>query len=223
MEGLFIAKILEELVTKLPARNLGWVFPNETTASLLLEGKAGPKDIFNVVLSIRPPTPAMYVNTDRLSGSPINPFQRLLETRLKGNLIRAVQYKLDRVVMLEFASSEGFVSTSEARLVFELTGRNANLLLLAGSGTGLEDAALFEGRITAPAREVTAARNRFRTLRTGGTYTLPPPYEKLDPRAASDAELNAVLALPPSKWGALIDGLGPTLSAELEYRVTNLA
>ena len=220
MEGLFIAKILEELTTKLPARNLGWVFPNETTASLLLEGKAGPKDIFNVVLSIRPPTPAMYVNTDRLSGSPINPFQRLLETRLKGNLIRAVQYKLDRVVMLEFASSEGFVSTAEARLVFELTGRNANLLLLAGGGAGLEDSALFEGRITAPAREVTAARNRFRTLRTGGTYTLPPPYQKLDPRAASDAELSAVLALPPSKWGTLIDGLGPTLSAELEYRAS---
>jgi predicted ribosome quality control (RQC) complex YloA/Tae2 family protein len=223
MEGLFIASILEDLNARLPARNLGWVFPNETTASLLLEPVKGSKEIFNLVLSYRPPTPALYVNKERLSGTPVNPFQRLLETRLKGNLERAAQWKLDRVVMLEFAASEGFVSTSSARLLFELTGRNANLLLL-DAPNGLEGQAAFEGRITAPAREVTGERNRYRTVRTGGQYQLPPPYQKLDPRVATDGELHVALdGKPISKWGALVDGLGPTLTRELEFRADRMS
>jgi predicted ribosome quality control (RQC) complex YloA/Tae2 family protein len=220
MEGLFIAKILEELNLRLPARNLGWVFPNETTASLLLEPTAaGARGTFNLVLSYRPPTPALYVNSDRLGGAPINPFQRNLEVRLKGNLLRVAQWKLDRVVMLEFAPSEGFVSTAGARLVFELTGRNANVLLLEGRAENLEEQAQFEGRIVTVAREVTSGRNRYRTVRTGGQYTLPPPYQKLDPRVATDVELRSALeGVPVAKWGGVIDGLGPTLTRELEAR-----
>jgi predicted ribosome quality control (RQC) complex YloA/Tae2 family protein len=219
MEGLFIAKILEELSAGLPARNLGWAFPNETTASLLLESTPASRGPFNVVLAYRAPAPALYVNRERLSGGANNPFQRSLEARLKGDLLRAVQYKLDRVVLLEFAPSEGFVSTAGARLVFELTGRNANLILLEGAGTDLTGEALFEGRIVTPAREITGERNRYRTVRTNGTYRLPPPYTKLDPRRSSDAELRAALeGKPVSKWGAVVDGLGPTLLGELEGR-----
>jgi predicted ribosome quality control (RQC) complex YloA/Tae2 family protein len=223
MEGLFIAKILEELSAVLPARNLGWVFPNETTASLLLESATGSRGVFNVVLAYRAPAPALFVNRERLSGQAGNPFQRTLETKLKGDLLRVVQYKLDRVVMLEFAMSEGFVSTPGARLVFELTGRNANLILLEGGGAGLEGEALFEGRIVVPAREITGERNRFRTVRSNGQYRLPPPYQKLDPRVAIDEELRAALeGKPVSKWGSVVDGLGPTLLRELEHRLDAL-
>ncbi len=224
MEGLFIAKILEDLNSKLPARNLGWAFPNETTASLLLETISASREVFNLVLTYRPPTPALYLNRERVSGAPVNPFQRLLETRLKGNLIAVSQWKLDRVAMLAFAASEGFVATAPARLVFELTGRNANLLMLEGGENGNGDGqAAFEGRITAPAREVTADRNRFRTVRTGGQYHLPPPYEKLDPRTATDTELHSLLnGLPVSKWAGRVDGLGPTLTRELEFRADRL-
>jgi predicted ribosome quality control (RQC) complex YloA/Tae2 family protein len=222
LEGLFIAKILEDLTSRLPARNLGWVFPNETTASLLLEPTRGSREVFNLVLAYRAPTPALYVNREKLSGAPTNPFQRLLETRLKGSLDRAVQWKLDRVVALEFASSEGFVSTPSARLIFELTGRNANLLLLEG-GAGLEGQALFEGRIVTPAREITGERNRFRTVRSGGQYRLPPPYEKMDPRVASEDALRLALeGKPMTKWGGVVDGLGPTLTRELEFRAFRL-
>jgi predicted ribosome quality control (RQC) complex YloA/Tae2 family protein len=174
------------------------------------------------VLAYRAPAPALYLNREKLSGAPNSPFQRLLETRLKGSLERAVQWKLDRVVALEFASSEGFVSTPSARLIFELTGRNANLLLLEG-GAGLEGQALFEGRIVTPAREITGDRNRFRTVRSGGQYRLPPPYEKLDPRAATSDELRAALeGKPVAKWGSVVDGLGPTLTRELEFRATRV-
>ena len=38
MEGLMLARVLRDLAPHLPARTLGWVFPDETTAALLLDG-----------------------------------------------------------------------------------------------------------------------------------------------------------------------------------------
>jgi predicted ribosome quality control (RQC) complex YloA/Tae2 family protein len=214
MEGLFIAKILEELHAKLPARNLGWVFPNETTAALLLEPVAEKGKIFNLVFAYRPPTPALYINRDKLEGSPVNAFQRALDGRVKGTLEKVSQLKLDRVVMLEFSEAPGFVALPAVRVLFELTGRNTNLLMLE-PGTG------FEGKILAAAREITNDRNRFRQIRTGGQYTAPPPYEKLDPRTASDAELQEKLeGKSISSWAKYLDGLGPSLARELEYRAS---
>jgi predicted ribosome quality control (RQC) complex YloA/Tae2 family protein len=216
MEGLFIAKILEELRTLLPARNLGWVFPNETTAALLLEPIAKNAKPFNLVFAYRPPTPALYLNRDKLEGSAVNAFGRALDGRVKGTIERVSQLKLDRVVMLEFSDAPGFVALPAVRVLFELTGRNTNMLMLE-PGTG------FEGKILATAREITGDRNRFRQIRTGGKYTAPPPYEKLDPRTASDAELREKLeGKNISSWAKYLDGLGPSLAKELEYRAEKL-
>ncbi|HWG84100.1 MAG TPA: hypothetical protein VNT60_01360, partial [Deinococcales bacterium] len=105
MEGLFIARILEELGALLPARNLGWVFPDEATAALLIEPREGrPR---NVVFSYRPPAPAVFVNSERLSGEPLTSFQRSLQARARGALFAAGQIKLDRVALLSFSDAEG--------------------------------------------------------------------------------------------------------------------
>ncbi len=216
MEGLFIAKILEELRALLPARNLGWVFPNETTAALLLEPVGKSARAFNLVFAYRPPVPVLYINHDKLEGNAVNAFGRSLDGRVKGMLLNVEQLKLDRVVMLEFAEAPGFVSLPAVRVLFELTGRNTNMLMLeAGSG--------FEGKILAAAREITSDRNRFRQIRTGGLYSLPPPYEKLDPRTASGAALQAKLeGQKISSWSKFLDGLGPSLALELEFRAAKL-
>jgi predicted ribosome quality control (RQC) complex YloA/Tae2 family protein len=225
VEGLFIAKQLEEIAALLPAQNLGWAFPNETSAALLLQTPSG---IQNLVLEYRAPSPALYLSRAKLSGEARNAFQRGLELRAKGDLLQIAQLKLDRVVWLEFAPSKGFVSTQAVRLLFELTGRNANLLLLETDDTAHHvnaaqhaNTSPTNAKIILAAREITGSRNRFRTVRTGGIYTPPPPYQKLDPRHATDAALETALAnLPVPDWAKRIDGLGPTLLRELEHRQT---
>jgi predicted ribosome quality control (RQC) complex YloA/Tae2 family protein len=224
VEGLFIAKQLEEIAALLPAQNLGWAFPNETSAALLLQTPSG---IQNLVLEYRAPSPALYLSRAKLSGEARNAFQRGLELRAKGDLLQLAQLKLDRVVWLEFAPSKGFVSTQAVRLLFELTGRNANLLLLETDDTAHHvntaqhaNTSPTNAKIILAAREITGSRNRFRTVRTGGIYTPPPPYQKLDPRHATDTELETALAkLPVPDWVKHIDGLGPTLLRELEHRL----
>ncbi|ACO45689.1 NFACT family protein [Deinococcus deserti] len=205
MEGLMLDRVLRDLQPHLPARTLGWAFPDETTAALLIEG------LGNLVLSYRPPQPVLFVSRERLRGDPRSPFQRYLAARVRGDLTVVSQLKLDRVVVLHFSGESGFVDQAPTRIVFEVTGRNANVLVL-------EDGEGFNGRIVMAAREITGSRNRFRTIRTGGQYSPPPPYEKLDPRTISEAEARELSGLPLGRWRERVDGLGPLLSAELARR-----
>ena len=209
MEGLMLARVLRDLRGHLPLRTLGWVFPDETTAALLLELPGQGRT--NLVLSYRPPQPVVFLSRERLRGDPRSPFQRFLANRVRGDLLAAEQLKLDRVIALHFSGETGFVDQPPTRLLFEVTGRNANLLVLdAGEG--------FGGRIVMAAREITNSRNRFRTIRTGGPYTPPPPYDKLDPRTLSPDQARELAALPIGRWRERLDGLGPLLSAELARR-----
>ncbi|WP_337871109.1 NFACT family protein [Meiothermus sp.] len=201
MEGLLVHGVLRELAHQLPRRSLGWAFPDEGTAALLLEG------LGNLVLRYRPPHPALAVEADRVAGEAKTPFQRLLEARCKGRLLKIEQLKLDRVVFLEFEGEKGFVDTAPTRLVFELTGRNANLMVLD-----------LEGRIIGIDRPVTPAINRYRELRSGLFYTPPPPYQKLDPRTLQEDELKPFVGQPLEQLIKNLDGVGKALGAELCQR-----
>lgn len=201
MEGLLINAVVSRLAGQLPLRSLGWAFPHEGTAVLLLEG------LGNLVLRYRPPHPILTLEHGRVEGDAKTPFQRLLEARCKGRLLRLEQVKLDRVVLLEFEGEKGFVDTAPARLVFELTGRNANLLVCHQGGL-----------IMGIDRPVTPAVNRFRELRPGLPYTPPPPYQKLDPRSLRLDELQPFVGRTLGQLVKNLDGVGKELSAELVRR-----
>ncbi len=205
MEGLLIHALLRELALELPAQNLGLAFPDEGSLAVLLKGRSGR--IFNLVLRYRPPSPSLVLEEGTLLGEPKTPFQRQLWARAKGPLMEAEQVKLDRVVLLRFAGEKGFVDTPPATLVFEATGRNANLLLLDEAG-----------RILGVDRVITQEVNRYRELRPGLPYTPPPPYEKLDPRTLKAEDLRPLLGRPLKEVVRHVDGVGLELMRELARR-----
>lgn len=198
MEGLLVAEQLRKLAGLLPAERLQWRFPDDRTAVLPLVGSLA------LHIGTRPPDPYLKVGPDATEvARPRTPFQEQLRARAGGRLLAAAQPQLDRVVRLTFAGEEGFVPTPPVELVVELTGRNANLILLDEHGV-----------IIGVERQVLADRNRYRELKIGVRYVPPPPYSKLDPRTASGAALAAALAGRPSRGiGRVIDGVGPALSA----------
>jgi len=202
MEGLLINAILRDLAPHLPIKSLGWAFPDEGTAALLLEG------LGNLVLRYRPPNPILTLEPGKLEGEAKTPFQRLLEARCKGRLLKAEQVKLDRVVLLELEGEKGFLDTAPTRIIFELTGRNANLI-----ATGPDD------KIIGLDRPVTPAINRFRELRSSLRYVSPPPYQKLDPRVIRLEDLAVLLDKPlASSAQKHLDGIGKELTLELARR-----
>ena len=202
VEGLQIAAVLREL-PELPRATLGWRFPAEDTAVLALAG--GPE----LVLRYRPPSPELALARRAGGGGPRTPFQKQLAARARGPLVRAEQLKLDRVVIFEFGGEDGFVEVPPTRLVFELTGRNANLILTD-----------LEGRILGVDRPVGPEQNRYRQVRVGLTWTPPPPYEKLDPRTLAGPEALRPLVGRPLARALVrhVDGLGPRLAREVARR-----
>ena len=198
MEGLLIAEQLRLLAPLLPAERRGWRFPDERTAVLPLIGEV------SLWLHSRPPAPRFEVRGGAPGDAPPRtPFQEQLAARAVGPLIGASQPALDRVVRLEFGPTSGFVPEPGTTLLAELTGRNANLVLLAEDGT-----------ILGVERVILAQRNRYRELRPGARYVPPPPYDKLDPLRAGDDELRAALSgRRLDEVRDLVDGIGPQLMA----------
>ena len=204
MEGLLIAQELTKLAPLLPSERLGWRFPDPYTFVLPL--KEGALWLYN-----RPPNSrvAYQRNFPSIERSHSG-FQDLLISKASGQLETVEQVKLDRVIKLHFAPQEGFVKTKPVILIAELTGRNCNLILTDTSGI-----------ILGVARVVSFEVNRRRQVRSGLTYTPPPPYEKLDPRTATDAELHQTLIGQETRHiHKLIDGIGPTLALTLTTKLS---
>ena len=206
MEGLLIAEVLREVGPRLPSERHSWRFPDAHTFVLPL--KEGALWFYNkppnARLAYGRETPPSSLSS--LSGGTHSGFQDLLVARAAGRLLGAEQPKLDRVAKFHFGGAEGFVRTDPVVLVAELTGRNCNLILTNP-----------DGMILGVSREVTKDINRFRQLRPGVPYEPPPPYEKLDPRGASDKEIKEVLVGERLKnIRSLVDGFGPDLSRTLE-------
>lgn len=201
MEGLLLAAVLRPLLERLrsgPVERLAWRFPDARTMVLPLVPSGA------LWIDLRLPTPRLAWRVDALPdvGSP-TAFQALVAARALGPLLAVEQAALDRRVTLRFGPGTGFVPTAAVWLEVELTGRNANAVLTTP-----------DGRILGAWRDVGVDVNRFRQVRAGLLYAPPPPYQKLDPRSASESELRAALTgRPLHRAHQVVDGIGPRLSA----------
>lgn len=199
MEGLLLAATLARLTPLLPAERRAWRFVDATTFVLPLhEGPA-------LWLLARPPHPQLELRNEiPEAGRTFSAFQEQLLARASGPLQAAEQQKLDRVARFSFAATEGFVAGEAATLVFELTGRNCNLILLRN------------GVVLGALREVGGDINRFRQIRSGLPYLPPPPYQKIDPRAEDRSALSdALRGAKITDIKRVVDGIGPTLTRAL--------
>ncbi len=107
-----------------------------------------------------------------------------------------------------------FEAASRLRLIAELTGRMANLLLVDE-----------KDRILAVARPVTAEMTRARVLLPGKPYAAPPAPEKASWSSLDAATMSAALtdaaAQEKTTWRALLGevrGIGPLLAREVCHR-----
>lgn len=131
---------------------------------LLVYGRSGAQ---RVIISTDPKSFRIH-RTTRKRENPLNPpgFCQLCRKYLEGGFIlEVVQPQFDRVVELVFTSASG----GKLRLIAELMGRNANLILVSDAGS-----VLGVMRPMPP--------DSPRPLRTGSPYLPPPGYrERVDP------------------------------------------
>jgi len=108
-------------------------------------------------------------------------FKSILRTRITG----VEQIDFDRVVRITCQRKTELGQQKEYDLIFELTGRNTNLIIV-----NREDKRILECL-----RKVDPSRSRYRQIAPGLKYILPPPPRKKNPLETSAAEFEKSLSL----------------------------
>ncbi|MFQ5876524.1 MAG: NFACT family protein [Acidobacteriota bacterium] len=159
----------------------------------------------NLLISVRPDLPRFHllVGGGRAREARPDPFAARLDGELAGAVLTSATLQpWDRVVDLRFRLPRREDASSGRRLVVELLGRSANLLLLEPDGT-----------IRAYARRL---KSRFRTPACGATYRPPPGREMY-----SDIPLGpAALAMIRDRFDGPVEfllPLSPLLADDLLY------
>ncbi|NLP06323.1 DUF814 domain-containing protein [Candidatus Fermentibacteria bacterium] len=199
MDGVYISAVACRLSEELTGRTCSRVTrPFAGGLGLSIGGRM-------LLLDARPPSPAAWLGDDGADDG--DPAPQPWSDGLAGTRLEEVRQEgLDRILVFEFSRVRRYCNPL-MRLIFEMTGRNCNLIL-ADSGS----------RILACTRIVSRSMSRVRTVRPGETYEGPPSSGAGLGSWREDRVLEALgKATSPEEIHPLLEGVGPaTAGAILE-------
>ncbi len=158
-----------------------------------------------LVLAARPDSPGLWWTSRREMTEPVSP---VWAHHLEGGEVKEIsQPGSDRMLCILFASGLLYGSP-DVKLIFEATGRNANIILVRMS----------DNRILACLRKIPNSKCRYRTVAPGQVYK-PPPGSGLQPGSWCDSitlrnELSADGVTPEMIYRSL-EGIGPITARAL--------
>ncbi len=158
-----------------------------------------------LVLTARPDSPGLWWTACREMSEPVSP---VWSHHLEGGEVKEIsQPGSDRMLCILFESGLLYGS-KDVKLIFEATGRNANIILVRMS----------DNRILACHRKVSNSKCRYRTVAPGQVYK-PPPGSGLQPGSWCDSnilrnELSADGVTPETIYRSL-EGVGPVTARAL--------
>ncbi len=199
MDGVFLSALLppiKKLILNRKCRKIGCPAGEEFGLQF---------DNGILVLNARPGSPGLTwsrtVNMSELSSPAWS--HHINGAKVQG----LVQPGSDRVLRISF-KSELLYGNSDVTLVFEATGRNANIILVRNE----------DGRILACHRKITSSLSRYRTVAPGQVY-VPPPASGLSPGSwSSSSELKSSLENETNSSAVLyrmLEGVGPVTARAL--------
>ena len=168
-----------------------------------------------LLLCANPNQPRLHM-TELLRDNPAQPpmFCMLLRKYLQGGVVTALeQAPLERVVTLTIRAADELGEAEDYRLVLELMGRRANLILCRA-----------DGHIVDCLRRLDLESSPQRQVLPGLYYRLPPAPEKRSPLETEEADFRAAYAACPEgapldRW--LVDtftALSPLVAREIVHR-----
>lgn len=207
LEGITINILTSRLQEKLLGGKIYKVFmPNKSSLLLLVKTENA---VIPLAADFSGASPYLYM-PDKTPKRPETPpaFCMLLRKHLEeGRITKITQSGLDRVVTMEISSIGSARQIISKQLIFELTGKNANIIFVN------------DGVILDSLKHIGKALNSYRQILPGLAYIAPPPQDGLDILTSAPADIAAAaqnLPLPPQK--ALIaatTGIGQYTAGQL--------
>ncbi len=208
LEGITLSALTKYLQQEISGSKIYKVFM-PTPHSLLLQLKRR-QDTCSVLIDMSGFGPVIYL-PDKLPENPDVPpaFCMLLRKHLEeGRITKITQTGTDRIITFEIDILGSSSKIVTKKLIFELTGKNNNIILVQDSN------------IIDSLKHINAAQNSYRTIQPGKEYIAPPPQNGLDILTAAPEEIiHKVTQLPSANiLQALITatvGIGKATAEEI--------
>ena len=207
LEGITINLLTTELQKRLLGGKIYKVFmPNKSCLLLLVKTET---TTLALTADFAGGSPYLYL-PEKTPERPDTPpaFCMLLRKHLEeGRITKIEQSGLDRVIAMEISSIGSARQIITKQLVFELTGKNANIIFTA------------DGVILDSLKHVNKAQSSYRQILPGLPYIAPPPQNGLNILTSAPADIvSTAQALPLAPAKALIaatTGIGQYTAAQL--------
>ncbi|KAA8676157.1 NFACT family protein [Clostridium sp. WLY-B-L2] len=217
LDGIFIYSILEELKCELLGGRIEKVNQPEKD-EILLTMKNNRKN-YKLSISSSPIYPKIHI-TDKNKPNPLQPpmFCMVLRKYLNSSkLINIRQLDTDRVVFLDFESSDELGFNSIYTLIVEIMGRHSNITLIRQRDNLIMDSI----------KHITPEINTVRSLFPGIKYIFPPTSNKLNPFRFSKNEFktfiqNRIKYIDKKFFSSTFTGVSSSYSKELFHRLEEL-
>ncbi len=201
LDGAFIFKITEELKTAIDCHIDKIYQPTRDELVFLLRKKGFQKKL---LISAKSGAQRLHFTESKYENPAVPPmFCMLLRKHLSAaRLIEVLQPSLERVVVLVFSGTNEMGDITEIRLVCELIGGKANIILLNKDGKIIDSLKHSD------------VETSSRLILPGATYKFPERAEKLNPLNKTAKEILAVAE--DSSLLATVDGFSPLICREIE-------
>lgn len=207
-DGIFISSLIDEISENLIGRKVEKITQPEKD-EVILHFKINRKNT-QLILSASANYPRIqFSNVKKENPLKAPMFCMVLRKYLKGAILKSIiQVGTDRVVKLEFKSTDELGFESEYTLITEIMGRHSNISLVRNKDNIIMDCI----------KHISPSKNSFRSLLSGLTYVSPPESEKLNPYFISNH--NALSSITPEdSFSKYFTGFSKELSLELKHRL----
>lgn len=175
------------------------------------------KENYTLLLSASPNNARAHLSALKKENPKVPPvFCMTLRKYITGARIKQIeQQENDRIIEIVLDSRDEFGEPLERRLIAEITGRNANLIL-----TAEEEG---EKKITDALKRVGFTSSRYRQILPGEIYKEPPGEDRHNPFKVTREEVLGMMVshedLDPEKFFySVFYGLSPSFAREVLYR-----
>ncbi|OAA83272.1 Rqc2 family fibronectin-binding protein [Clostridium ljungdahlii] len=216
LDGIFIHSILKELKEKILGGKVEKINQPEKD-EIVLSIKSGRKN-YKLLLSASPVYPKMHI-TVKSKQNPLQPpmFCMVLRKHLSPSKLVAIrQLDTDRIVFLDFESSDELGFNSIYTLVIEIMGRHSNITLVRKRDNLIMDSI----------KHITPEINTVRSLFPGIKYVFPPTSNKLNPLSFTKEDFKKFLTTTSTKidksfFSKVFTGISSSFSKELFYKLNS--
>ena len=215
LEGLTLKLVTDNLNTELLGSKIYRVYMPSPHAVLLLLKRT--RDTSALMADMNGASPALYIPQKQPENPETPPsFCMLLRKHLEeGRITKIYQSGLDRIITLEIDMLGQSSKIITKKLIFELTGKNSNIILTQNAEVGTQEDIIIDSL-----KHIGAAQSSYRCVLPGKAYVAPPPQAGLNILTAAPADIvSAANSLPSANFAkafvSATTGVGKATAAQL--------